>query len=125
MLLDTCALLWLAKGGGDISRDTLAKIDSAPAVYVSAITGFEISWKYVQGKLVLASPPSEWLRLVAEHHDISVIPLDLEICIAAAELPAVHQDPCDRFIIATARREGLAVVTADLRFKEYGVDVLI
>jgi PIN domain nuclease of toxin-antitoxin system len=48
----------------------------------------------------------------------------LQVCIAAAELPAIHHDPCDRFILATAKLNNLAVVTADERFAEYGVTVL-
>lgn len=125
MLLDTCALLWLAGGGREISRGTMAKINSAPAVYVSAISAFEIGLKCRQKKLVLPALPLEWFRVVLEHHNISVVPLDLDICIAATELPLIHDDPCDRFIIATARRDRLPVITADPRFKEYGVEALI
>ena len=45
MILDTCALLWLASGDKKISRSTLKQINEASAVYVSAISGFEISLK--------------------------------------------------------------------------------
>jgi PIN domain nuclease of toxin-antitoxin system len=48
----------------------------------------------------------------------------LEICIAAAELPPIHNDPCDRFIIATALHNDSPVVTTDERFEKYGVTVL-
>ncbi|MCE2484939.1 MAG: hypothetical protein J4F42_05465 [Desulfurellaceae bacterium] len=45
LILDTCALLWLAQGGGKLSQTTLQRIDSAPMVYVLAISGFEIGIK--------------------------------------------------------------------------------
>ncbi|GAK58962.1 hypothetical protein U27_05937 [Candidatus Vecturithrix granuli] len=45
MLLDTCTLLWLANGGGQLTEPTLQKIDAASQVFVSAISGFEISLK--------------------------------------------------------------------------------
>ena len=45
LILDTCALLWLVAGGGKLSIEALARIDSAPIVYVSAISGFEIGIK--------------------------------------------------------------------------------
>jgi PIN domain nuclease of toxin-antitoxin system len=48
----------------------------------------------------------------------------LDVCIAAAQLPPIHDDPCDRFIIAAAKTSDLAVVTADERFEEYGLTVL-
>jgi len=45
MLLDTCAVLWLAHDQSKISPDTLSRIENAPAVYLSAISGFEIGLK--------------------------------------------------------------------------------
>ena len=52
------------------------------------------------------------------------MPLDWEVCVAATELPPIHKDPCDRFIIAAASIHHLPVVTADPRFREYGVEVI-
>jgi PIN domain nuclease of toxin-antitoxin system len=49
--------------------------------------------------------------------------MELNVCIAAAQLPPIHQDPCDRFIIAAAKMGDLAVVTADERFEQYGLTV--
>ena len=45
MILDTCALLWVAQGGGALSAAALQRIDTAPVVYVSAISGFEVGTK--------------------------------------------------------------------------------
>ena len=124
MILDTCALLWLASGSKKLSRSTLKEINEAPAVYVSAISGFEIAIKAAKGKLKLPDPPQEWFEKVVEHHGIAVLPLELDNCITAAGLPPLHDDPCDRFIIATAKLNHLPVVTADERFEEYGLRVL-
>jgi PIN domain nuclease of toxin-antitoxin system len=124
MILDTCALLWLASGEKKISRATLKQINEASAVYVSAISGFEIAIKASRGKLKLPHAPQEWLEKVIEHHGLTVLPLELNICVAAAELPPIHNDPCDRFIIATAKLNDLAVVTSDENFGKYGLTVL-
>jgi PIN domain nuclease of toxin-antitoxin system len=124
MILDTCALLWLASGGKKISRAVLKEINEASAVYVSAISGFEIAIKSSRGKLKLPHAPLEWFEKVIEHHGLTVLPLELNICIAAAELPPIHNDPCDRFIIATAKLNDLAVVTTDENFEKYGLTVL-
>ncbi len=125
MLLDTCALLWLAHDQTKISTGVIKQIDGSPVVFVSSVTGFEICLKNRSGKLDLPVPQREWLRLILEHHRINVIDLDLEICIRATELPLIHRDLCDRFIIATALTKGLPVVTGDSIFSEYGVDILI
>ena len=124
MILDTCALLWLASGDKKLSPSALKQISEAPSVYVSAISGFEIAIKVAKGKLKLPGPPQEWFENIVEHHGLAIFPLDLNVCIAAAQLPAIHDDPCDRFIIAAAKTNELPVVTADERFEEYGLTVL-
>jgi PIN domain nuclease of toxin-antitoxin system len=124
VILDTCALLWLAQGGGELSETALQFIDAAPVVYVSAISGFEIGIKVQKGKLELPARPSDWFAAVLEHHDIEVLPLGLEVCIRSTELPAIHADPCDRMIIAAAQLHHLPVVTTDPIFSQYGIEVI-
>jgi PIN domain nuclease of toxin-antitoxin system len=124
ILLDTCALLWLAHDQTKLSPEALRKIDKSPVLFVSAISGFEVGLKYRASKLSLPVPPREWFEGVLRHHDISILDLDMEICLKASGLPPIHRDPCDRFIIATALVKGIPVMTADTRFKQYGVHVL-
>ena len=125
MILDTCALLWLADKHRNISRDVLSRIEDAPSIYISAITCFEIALKCKSGKLSLPIPVKSWLDLVLEHHDISIIDISRDVAQLSADLPPYHKDPCDRFIIATAIAFNLPVVTADENFKKYGIKVLI
>ena len=125
VILDTCALLWLGQGGGRLSQDALNRIDSAAVVYVSAISGFEIGIKVAKGKLSLPSRPAEWLASIVEHHNLQELQVDLAVSVRSTELPAIHADPVDRIIIATAESRGLAVVTADAVFASYGIDVIV
>ena len=53
-----------------------------------------------------------------------MVPPELSACIAAAQLPPIHNDPCDRFIIAAAKLHELTVVTTDEQFQKYGVTVI-
>jgi PIN domain nuclease of toxin-antitoxin system len=124
MILDTCAVLWLASGDKKLSRATLKEINASAAVYVSAISGFEIAIKTAKGKLKLPHPPQEWFEKVVEHHGLAILPLELNVCITAAQLPPIHDDPCDRFIIAAAKLHDLTVVTTDEQFEKYGVKVI-
>jgi PIN domain nuclease of toxin-antitoxin system len=71
MLLDTCALLWLASGAGRLSPAALNRINEAPAVYVSAISGFEIALKAARGKLGLPVAPKEWFERLIHHHGLA------------------------------------------------------
>lgn len=125
MILDTCALLWIAGGEHNrISKKTLDKIEKAPAVNIVSVIGFEIGLKYRAGKLNLPTTPDEWINLAIEFHQLEVIQLDLEMCVLSSRLPPIHKDPCDRFIIAAAQLFGMPVVTTDRRFAEYGIEVL-
>jgi PIN domain nuclease of toxin-antitoxin system len=59
-----------------------------------------------------------------EHREIAAIDLTTDICLKASELPPIHGDPCDRFIIATALMNNTPIVTTDKRLYQYGVEVL-
>jgi PIN domain nuclease of toxin-antitoxin system len=126
MILDTCALLWIAGGAPEdrTSGQTLDLIDTAPVVYVSAISGFEIGTKAGSGKLILPVPPSEWFDTVLDFHHLQQLGLSIDLCLRAAERPKIHKNPCDRFIIATTLMMGMPVATSNSRFRDYGVDVL-
>ena len=107
-----------------MSQAALKRIDDAPIVYVSAITGFEIGIKVAKGKLSLPSRPAEWLATAIAHHDLRELPVDMAATVRSTELPAIHADPVDRIIIATAETRGLPVVTADAVFASYGIEVV-
>lgn len=125
LILDTCALLWLASEDAALSATARRSIESASIVYVSAISSWEISLKVSQGSLVLPLEPLEWFTQVLKKHNLVVAPLDVDILVMANELPWHHKDPADRFIIATAKRKKITVVTTDKRFVDYGVNVII
>lgn len=125
-LLDTCALLWLAYDQDALSRRAMAAIrESDAGLSVCAITAFEIAWKVAMGKLKVPLPPGPWYAEAKRTHTITEIPLTGELCIRAAELPLIHRDPCDRFIVATALAHRLPVVTPDPFIRRYpGVKVI-
>ena len=78
----------------------------------------------ILGENALNESSTQLFEKVVEHHGLTVLPLELSHCIAAAELPPIHNDPCDRFIIAAAKLGKFTVVTSDERFHEYGVKVI-
>lgn len=121
LLLDTCALLWLAISPERISADTRRQISCCEYLYVSAVSLWEIMFKYRIGKLKLDLDPRDWLELVEEKFVLTVLPLERKAMLDAANLPLHHRDPADRFIIATALENDLPVVTSDGNFKKYGV----
>ena len=121
LLLDTCALLWLASGSRSLSNSTRAAISSASIVCVSPVTAWEIAVKAAKGKIELPCPAREWFDAVVRRYDIEVLKLSSDDMLRAAELPWLHKDPSDRFIIATALNNDFTVVTSDGNFPKYGV----
>jgi len=124
VILDTCGLIWLAMGSKDLSVETRRAINAADVVQVSAISAVEIGSKYSSGELDLPCDPEKWYLDVLAHHQVNEIPVDGRVAMASTKLPRIHKDPCDRIIIATAKLLGLRVVTADERFRSYGVEIL-
>lgn len=124
LLLDTCALLWLVAGDKSLSPATLDAIERASIVYVCPISAWEISLKCSRKALKLPSPPLQWFTQSIKHHNLIVSALDLDILVGANALPWHHNDPADRFIIATALRERAAIVTTDTRFAAYNVKTM-
>jgi len=125
VILDTCALIWLAAGGKKFTRPTFRKMETAPLLHASVLSAFEIARKSYDGGLTLAALPEEWFARLVDKYGLTVLPLDLPTCLRAAGLPRIHNDPVDRFIIATAKIMDCEVVTSDSRFPEYGIPTLI
>jgi PIN domain nuclease of toxin-antitoxin system len=124
VLLDTCALLWLASDDVLLSVHARDAIECASVVYVSAISAWEISLKQQLGNLILPVTAEKWFTRTIAHHNLVVTPLDIDILFAANMLPWHHRDPADRFIIATAKKEKCAVVTRDKRFELYEIKLV-
>jgi PIN domain nuclease of toxin-antitoxin system len=50
---------------------------------------------------------------------LTVLPLDIDVVIAANSLPrSFHGDPADRLIVATARAHAMALATHDTRIRK-------
>ncbi len=124
MILDTCALLFLPSGDRRLSARARKRIAEAKTLWFCSISAFEIALKWRDDKLELPLQPQAWVRSVAKRYSLTEIGLDSNLCAAAALLPLHHRDPCDRFIIATAKQLRVPVVTIDTKFASYGVDIV-
>ena len=124
-MLDTCAVLRLANGEfGKFSRLAMDSMREADMLYVSPISEWEISLKWKQGGIELPLEPRALMRKMVDAYSLSLIPLSEEVMFRATELPDIHKDPADRFIIATAILGNMVVVTTDRRFPQYGISVI-
>jgi PIN domain nuclease of toxin-antitoxin system len=127
ILLDTCTLLWLAVNQRRLSATAKRELESnAGALFVSAISAFEIGTKLRRGALSLSTRdgmgPHEWYAEALEFHGIRELPVTGRIALESTLLPPHHRDPCDRILVATAREESLRVLTPDPLIAAYEVE---
>jgi len=123
VLLDTCALLALARG--ELPDGAAAALRKAAEASVSAVCPWEVAIKVARGKLRLMEPPVLWFLGLAERYGLQEIPLDARIACAAAALPLIHRDPFDRVLVVLAQAYALIVLTSDEDIPKYpGVKTL-
>lgn len=119
-LLDTCALIWIVSDQDSLSQRVKRMLrNNTGNLYISAISAFEIAIKTVKGKIELPLSPDEWFKEAVTHHSIEEVPVTSDIACKSALLPRLHNDPCDRIIIATAIQQNMVVITRDEIFLEY------
>lgn len=126
ILLDTCALLWLAADQDKLSVPARNAIrEYAGRLFVSSISAFAIEIKARTGKLELPMAAGTWFEKALRYHGLAGVPVNAAIACRSAGLPPLHNDPCDRIIIATALEHGMSIVTCDALIAQYeGVKVL-
>lgn len=122
LLLDSNALLWWLADSPSLSRRARAAIeDAGAAIWVSAISVYELQVKARKGLLV-GLPPN--LGALIARQPFRELAVSIAHGEAAAALPMHHRDPWDRLLIAQARLEALSVVSRDRVFGAYGVRVV-
>jgi len=118
LLLDTCAMLWLAEGAELSSDARKAVVDGK--INVSPITVWEIANLVRKKRIALTMPVLKWFRRATEMIEAGVPELTIDILAGSCELPgSPPSDPADRIIIATAREGSMIVMTRDKAILAY------
>jgi PIN domain nuclease of toxin-antitoxin system len=114
-LFDTNAWLRLAENPESVSARVRWQLEQASTAYsLSVISIWEVGVKVRKGKLSLSLPLDDWLHRMLDPSYVRLLPIDQAVARLANNLPGdFHDDPADRFIVATALIHGLTVVTSD------------
>jgi len=118
VLLDTHVFVWGQLAPNRLTAGAKNAIEKADAVWVSAITFFEIAQKARLGKWPEVAAVVDSLPGLHETQGGRIAPLDADICVSAGSLPWPHRDPFDRLIAATALRRRISLVSADAAFDD-------
>lgn len=121
IVLDTHALVWWVSGDRRLStraKRTIQNAVKAGVVSASAISAMEIATAVRRGRLTLSVPFEQWLADLRSLPELRFEPVTAEIAALAGSFDgAMHGDPVDRLIAATARVLGARLVTADERLR--------
>lgn len=121
LLLDTHVLLWLMTGER-FGAESARRIDAAGEAFVSAISFWEVALLHRKGRLRLDDEPAGW-RERALDRGIREISLSGPAAVRSALLPDLHDDPADRWILATALENDAFLITADTRLLSWPGDL--
>jgi PIN domain nuclease of toxin-antitoxin system len=116
ILLDTQIFYWLFYEQHKLPSAARAILDEAEAIYVSAVSPWEIAIKVRVGKMKADIPE---LLSSLEAAGLIELPVLARHMPLIAALPLHHGDPFDRLLIAQAMSEPLHLLTADPKLKQY------
>ena len=116
ILLDTHIFYWLFYDQHRLPSAARTILDEADAVFVSAVSLWEIAIKVRVGKLKADIPELLGSLEAANLLELPVLARHTPI---VSVLPLYHADPFDRMLIAQAMSEPLHLLTADPQLKQY------
>lgn len=91
-------------------------------VAVSSISVWELAMLVQRGRLELTMTPSRWLEECERLPFLAFLPVDGRVTLRSVSLgSALHPDPVDRMIVATALLHDLTLVTKDERIRQAGL----
>jgi PIN domain nuclease of toxin-antitoxin system len=120
LLLDTHILFW---GLSDRKKLPSSMLNALSAeeneLWLSPISVWEILMLAQKERIDLGGmDPQKWVRHILSVLPIKEAPLIHEVAIQSRQIDLPHQDPADRFIMATAIVYELLLMTADQKLIE-------
>lgn len=121
IILDTHIWIWWVDDHPKLSpqnRDII-QAHQTSGIGISIISCWEIAKLVEKNRLTFESSIEEWLELALKYPGIQLLPLNLPIILESTRLSGFHADPADQIIVATAKINGLSLITQDEKILTY------
>ena len=122
LLLDTHTALWWVNEHEKLSSKARAMLlNDGHTLYISIVSAWEIAIKVSLGKLHDFDGGVK--TFLTKLNDMPVFQLTVtpRHIVMVESLPLIHRDPFDRLLVATAKAEGMTILTADENTHQYDV----
>ena len=124
LLLDTHVALWAITDSPKLSQKASDLIQATTTtVWVSAASVWEIAIKRALGRGYMPVSSQDAVRYFKES-GYRFLSIDVEHAVAVESLPAHHQDPFDRILVAQALVEPMRLMTNDALVALYSDTVI-
>lgn len=124
LLLDTHVALWAITDSPKLPERARDLIQAPKTtVWVSAASIWEIAIKCGMGRGDMPVSGQDAVRYFQES-GYRFLPIDVEHALAAESLPAHHQDPFDRILVAQALVEPMRLMTHDPLVARYSDTII-
>jgi len=121
LLLDTHIWLWILAAPDRLGRKVRRLLEPGKSeVWLSPISVWELLVLAERGRVRLDADPRAWVAEALEKAPFEEAVLNHEVALRSREVALPHQDPVDRFLVATALCYELTLVTADDTLIEAG-----
>ena len=122
LLLDTHTAIWWMNGHEKLSPEAKALLlNDAHTLYLSIVSAWEIAIKVSLGKLHEFNGGVKAFLTKVEDMPIVLLPVTPQHVEMVETLPFIHRDPFDRLLVATAKADGMTILTADENIHQYDV----
>lgn len=123
IILDTHTWIWFMCGSTELKPSSRRLIDQHlkdGEAHIAAISCWEVAMLEAKERIKVSMPILEWMNQSFERTSLTQVELLPNIAYESCHLPgSFHGDPADRLIVATARLQGLTLLTRDKKILEY------
>jgi PIN domain nuclease of toxin-antitoxin system len=116
LLLDTHIWIWSQLEPQRLTRKVrTALADPEAELWLSPISVWELLLLIERGRVTVRGDAESWVQDALRISPLREAPLTHAVALESRRVTLPHQDPADRFLVATARLLDVALVTADTR----------